>query len=321
MTTKLAPPSSWQVWLIAIRPKTLPAAVAPVLAGVALAVAHGYLRVGVALVTLVTALLLQIGVNLANDAQDYQRGADDPAARLGPPRVTALGWRTPQQVLRAAALVFALALLLGAYLVAVGGWPILAIGLSAIVAAWAYSGGPYPIAYHGLGEVFVLLYFGLFAVAGTYYLQTGTWHPGAWLLGLALGSLNAAILVVNNYRDLENDRRAGKGTLAVRLGPRGTRGEYAILLMLPYILAVAAVLGGLWPPGSVLVFLTLPWAWRAWRGLRTRQGRELNAVLAQTGQLALLYALAFAVGCVWALRRGVSPRLPWVHTSARSNPW
>jgi len=321
MTTKPARPSSWQVWLTAIRPKTLPAAVAPVLAGVALAVAHGRFRLSVALVTLATALLLQIGVNLANDAQDYQRGADDPAARLGPPRVTALGWRTPRQVLGAAALVFALALLLGVYLVAVGGWPILAIGLSAIVAAWAYSGGPYPIAYHGLGEVFVLLYFGLFAVAGTYYLQTGMWHPGAWLLGLALGSLNAAILVVNNYRDLENDRRAGKGTLAVRLGPRGARGEYAFFLVLPYVLAVGALLGGLWPRGSVLVFLTLPWAWRAWQGMRTRQGRALNPVLAQTGQLALLYALAFAAGCVWTLRRGGSARLPRAHAGPRASAW
>ena len=295
-----APPGAWQVWWTAARPKTLPAAAAPVLAGVALAVAHGTWRPGVALVTLVTALLLQIGVNLANDAQDYQRGADDPAARLGPPRVTALGWRTPGQVLRAAALVFGLALVLGLYLVAVGGWPILAIGLSAIVAAWAYSGGPYPIAYHGLGEVFVLLYFGLLAVAGTYYLQTGAWHPGAWLLGLAVGSINTAILVVNNYRDLPNDRQAGKRTLAVRLGPARTRMEYAALLALPYGLTVLAVALGWWPRGALLTLVTGFWAWRAWRRFRHAQGRALNPVLAQTGQLALRFALAFALGA-WLL--------------------
>ncbi len=289
-------PAAWRVWWLAARPKTLPAAAAPVLAGLGLAWAHGAWQPLVAAVTLLTALLLQIGVNLANDAQDYQRGADDPAARLGPPRVTALGWRTPRQVLRAAALVFALALLLGLYLVYYGGWPILAIGLSAIVAAWAYSGGPYPIAYHGLGEVFVLLYFGLFAVAGTYYLQTGHWHPAAWVLGLALGCINTAILVVNNYRDLETDRRAGKRTLAVRLGPAGSRAEYALCVLGPYGLAGLAVAAGLWPRGALAVVLTLPWAWRAWQALRRARGRALNPVLAQTGRLALLYALAFALG-------------------------
>ncbi len=295
-TTPPAAPSAWVVWRTAIRPKTLPAAAAPVLAGVALAAAHGSWRPPVALATLAAALLLQIGVNLANDAQDYQRGADDPQQRLGPPRVTALGWRTPGQVLRAAGVAFGLALLLGLYLATVGGWPIIAIGVSAILAAWAYSGGPYPIAYHGLGEVFVVLYFGLLAVAGTYYLQTGVWHPGAWALGLALGLLNAAILVVNNYRDLENDRRAGKRTLAVRLGPTGSRAEYALLLALPYGLALGFVAWGWWPRGGLLVWLTAPWAWRAGRALQRLQGRALNAVLAQTGRLVLLYALAFAAG-------------------------
>ncbi len=292
-------PPAWRVWLLAIRPKTLPAAAAPVIAGVGLAIAHGQWHARVAVATLVAALLLQIGVNLANDAQDFQRGADDAHARLGPPRVTSLGWRTPRQVLTAAALAFALALVVGLYLVAVGGWPILAIGVSAIVAAWAYSGGPYPIAYHGLGEVFVLLYFGLLAVGGTYYLQTGTWHPGAWVLGGALGCLNTAILVVNNYRDLEHDRRAGKRTLAVRLGPARTRGEYALCLLAPYVLALGAVGAGLWPRGGLAVLLTLPWAWRAWQRFRSARGRALNPVLAQTGRLALLYALAFALGAWW----------------------
>ncbi len=294
-------PRGWRVWWVAARPKTLFAAAGPVVAGLGLAAAQGTLRPRVALATLVAALLLQIGVNLANDAQDYQRGADTVGERLGPPRVTALGWLTPQQVYRAAWVVFGLALLVGLYLVAVGGWPILLIGLASIVSAWAYSGGPYPLAYHGLGELFVFIFFGLIAVSGTVYLQTGTWPPGAWALGAAMGLFNTGILVVNNYRDLENDRRAGKRTLAVRLGPRRTQVEYTLTVLLPYGLVLGAVVAGWLPRGALLGLLTLPWAWRLHRAFRQRHGRALNPLLAATGKLGFAFALLTALGMVlWA---------------------
>ncbi len=285
------PPSTWRIWWTAIRPKTLPASAAGVVAGLGVAWSHGAFRPLVALATLLAALLLQIGVNLANDAQDFQRGADDPQERLGPPRVTALGWLPPETVMRAAWLTFGLAALIGLYLAWVGGWPIVAIGLAAIASAWAYSGGPYPLGYHGLGDLFVFLFFGPIAVAGTYYLQTGRLHPAALWVGAAVGFLVTAILVVNNYRDLETDRRAGKRTLAVRLGPRGTRLEYALLLWLPCVLPIPAALLGHTPWLWAVVLLLFPRCMGLVRAFYQRRGRDLNPLLGQTGQMALLYAL------------------------------
>jgi 1,4-dihydroxy-2-naphthoate octaprenyltransferase len=297
MTTS-QPPTRTQVWLMAIRPKTLPAAIGPVLAGLGLAARQKPLDWPVAVLTLVTALLLQIGVNLANDVQDYEKGADTVGERLGPPRVTALGLISPHAMWRATWLTFGLALLLGLYLVKVGGWPILAIGLSAILAALAYTGGPFPIAYHGLGEVFVFLYFGLFAVVGTYWLQAHRAPALAWWAGAWLGMLNAAILVVNNTRDLENDRRAGKRTLSVRLGPKGSRWEYALLMALPYLLPIPLVLLGRAPWGVLLVWLSAPMAFVAARQIFRLEGRALNALLALTGKLVLLYGGLLALGAI-----------------------
>ncbi len=287
-----------QTWLMAVRPKTLPAALGPVLAGLGLAAHQGPVNWPVAALTLVTALLLQIGVNLANDVQDYQQGADTVGERLGPPRVTALGLISPRAMWRATWTTFGLALLLGLYLVKVGGWPILAIGLSAIGAALAYTGGPFPLAYHGLGEVFVFLYFGVFAVVGTYWLQTHQAPAAAWWVGAWLGMLNAALLVVNNTRDLANDRRAGKRTLAVRLGPIGSRWEYALLMALPYLMPPFLVLSGQMPWGVLLVWLSAPTAWVAARQIFRLEGRALNALLALTGKLVLLYGGLLALGAV-----------------------
>ncbi len=294
------PSHTWQIWWMAARPKTLPASLAGVVAGLGLAWAQGVFRPGVALATLVAAMLLQIGVNLANDAQDYQRGADRPEERLGPPRVTALGWLPPETVFRGAWVIFGLAALVGAYLVWVGGWPILAIGLAAILSAWAYSGGPYPLGYHGLGEVFVFIFFGPVAVAGTYYLQTGAWHPWVGWVGTGVGLLVTAILVVNNYRDLETDARAGKRTLAVRLGRRETQVEFALLLLMPYALPVVGSVLGNTPPTWLVVFFSFPQALGLLRAFRERTGRALNPLLAQTGQLSLVYALLSAVGFIVA---------------------
>lgn len=291
--------TSWtrtQIWIMAARPKTLPAAIAPVLAGLGLAAHQGPIHWPTAGVTLLTALLLQIGVNFVNDVQDFEKGADTVGERLGPPRATALGLVTPQAMWRATWLTFGLALALGLYLVWVGGWPILAIGLSAILAALAYTGGPYPLAYHGLGEVFVFLYFGLFAVVGTYWLQRHAVIPLAWWAGAWLGLLNTGILTVNNYRDLANDAQAGKHTLAVRLGPQGTRRFYALLLGLPYLLPTVLVGLGRAPLGVLLVWLSAPMAALAAREIGRLQGRELNALLALTGKLTLLYGGLLALG-------------------------
>lgn len=293
--------SRWQIWMLAVRPKTLPAAAGPVLAGVGLAAAEGHFRPFIALLTLVTALLLQIGVNLANDVQDYERGADRPEERLGPPRVTALGLVPPTQMWRATWLTFGLAALLGLYLVWVGGWPILAIGVTAILAALAYTGGPFPLGYNGLGDLFVFLYFGLFAVTGTYWLQAHAVTPLAWWAGAWLGMLTTAILVVNNTRDLENDRKAGKRTLAVLLGPTGSRWEYALLLALPYLLPAALVALGQAPFGVLLVWLSAPTAFVAAQQIFHLEGRALNGLLALTGKLVLLYGGLLAIG-VLALR-------------------
>lgn len=301
MTPTLSRPSSvWQIWWMAARPKTLPAAVAGVVAGLGLALAQGAFHPGVAVATLVAAVLLQIGVNLANDAQDYQRGADRPEERLGPPRVTALGWLPPETVLRGAWVTFGLAALVGLYLVWVGGVPILAIGVAAILSAWAYSGGPFPVAYHGLGEIFVFVFFGPVAVAGTFYLQTGTLHPWVGWLGTGVGLLITAILVVNNYRDLENDRKAGKRTLAVRLGPRKTQWEFALLVLVPYALPLIGGLLGATPWTWLVVELSLPKAWWLVREFSKRTGRALNPLLAFTGKLAFWYALLSALGFVAA---------------------
>lgn len=290
------PQTLWRIWWVAIRPKTLPASMAGVVAGLGVAAAHGAWRPLVALATLVAAVLIQIGVNLANDAQDYQRGADRPEERLGPPRVTALGWLPPETVMRGAWVTFGLAAVLGLYLVWVGGWPILAIGLAAILSAWAYSGGPYPLGYHGLGEVFVFAFFGPIAVSGTYFLQTQALHPAALWVGAGVGSLVTAILVVNNYRDLETDRKAGKRTLAVRLGPEGTFWEFLLLVLAPYLLPPLAWLVGHAPLGWLLVGLSLPMAGNLIRDFARAWGRALNPLLARTGQLALVYALLTALG-------------------------
>jgi 1,4-dihydroxy-2-naphthoate octaprenyltransferase len=289
----------WNTWILAIRPRTLPAAGAGVVMGAALAWRDGYFRFEAALVCLLTALLLQIGSNLANDVFDYERGADA-GARLGPTRVTQAGLLTPAQVKAGAAIVFATSAVLGLSLVRLGGWPILLVGLAAIVSAIAYSGGPFPIGYHGLGDLFVFLFFGVASVAGTYYVQAGFVSPAAWWMTIPPGLIVTAILVVNNLRDLENDRRAGKRTLAVRLGGRGTRIQYLACLVVAYLALVPAAWSGLIPRASWLAWLSLPMALGAARTVLTQEGRPLNAALAGTGNTALAFSLLFWAGLLLA---------------------
>lgn len=289
--------TKFQIWWLAIRPKTLSISVAPVLVGTALAWGE---QQGVSwlpmLAALLAAMLIQAGTNLHNDAADFERGADD-SNRLGPPRVTAQGWMSAAAVRRGAALCFVLAFLLGIYLVWVGGWPILVLGLASIGAGLAYTGGPWPIAYSALGELFVFLFFGLAAVLGSYYLQTFSLSVPALIAAMAIGLFAAAVLLVNNYRDLDNDRRAGKRTLAVRIGRSAARIEYGLLLLSPFALLLPLQLasGGLaWLP-----LLLLPWAISLLkRFVRQAPGPAFNDLLAETARLQLAYALLLGLGVV-----------------------
>ena len=289
-------PSALRIWLLAIRPATLPAAVSGVVVGLGAARAVGApFRADTALGCLGVALLLQIAANLANDLSDFRRGVDTPA-RMGPVRVAAAGLVSERQLEIAIGLTIALAMLVGIRLAAVGGPVLLAIGAAAIVAALAYSGGPWRYGYRGLGELFVFVFFGLVAVAGTAYLQTGRIHPLFVAASVPVGALITAILVVNNLRDLPTDAAAGKRTLAVVLGARGTMLEYAGLLVLAFLVPlVLAATGTRWP--VLLPLLAAPLALPLWRTVRTfTEPRELNAVLKATARLSLVFGILFAIG-------------------------
>ena len=288
--------SPWRVWLHAARPPTLPAAVVPVLVGTALAVRDADLRVLPFLAALGAALLLQIGANFANDVADFARGADR-AGRLGPTRVTQAGLVSPPAMRRATLLAFGLAALIGIYLIAVAGWPILVVGATGIVAALAYTGGPWPYGYHGLGEPFVFLFFGLVAVLGSVYVQVEELSGAALAAAPPVGLIVTAILVVNNLRDLESDRASGKRTIAVRIGERATRAEYALLIAGAYVALAAVTVWGLLPWWAWLTWLSAPLALALTRRvLGGAAGDGLNGVLKQTGRLHLAFGLLLAIG-------------------------
>lgn len=287
-----------QAWILATRPKTLPAAIGPVLIGSALAFADDCFSLYPALAALAVAMLLQIGVNLANDYFDHVKGIDTDD-RLGPLRVTQSGLIVSHKVKRAMVLTFTLAALCGVYLITVGGWPVVLIGGAAILSALAYSGGPFPLASHGLGDLFVFIFFGLVAVCGTYYVQclTVTWM--AILAAAAVGLFITAILVVNNLRDIESDRKAGKHTLGVLLGQRGTKWEFILLLTGAYIFPFIIWIGGWEPFWILLPLLSLP--------LAVALAREvwyctidpgLNQTLSRTAKLSLIYCILLALGLV-----------------------
>lgn len=288
-----------RVWLLAIRPKTLPAAAASVVVGTALAAYDGGFSLGPALAALTIALLLQVGSNLANDVYDDERGADT-ADRLGPTRVTSAGLLSRGQVKRGMAVVFALAFALGLYLTWVRGPLVLVIGVAAIVAAIAYTGGPYPLGYHGLGEVFVFLFFGVTSVVGTYWVQTGTTTPVVWLMSVPVGLLIVAIIVVNNLRDIEQDAAVGKRTVAVRIGVRATKAEYAACVAFAYVVVGAAALAEAVPVAAMLSWASLPLAYLTARSVFTETGRALNRSLAGTGQVTLAFSVLFAIGLLLA---------------------
>jgi 1,4-dihydroxy-2-naphthoate octaprenyltransferase len=295
-------PTPARAWLLAARPATLPAAAVPVLVGAAAAVSEGATyRPVVLATTLASALLIQVGTNFANDYSDFHRGADA-EGRLGPLRVTQSGLLTEAAVRGGIAAAFGLAALLGCFLAWVGGWPIVAIGVLSIVCGLAYTGGPWPFGYHGLGDAFVFVFFGPVAVAGSAYLQAGAWSPLALAVSVPVGALVTNILVINNLRDLPTDRAAGKRTLAVRIGERATRAQYALLAALAYVvptaLAVAEGTGRRW---LLLPWLTAPLALaHARRVLGGLAGRELNPMLARSGQLLSLFGLLLAAGLLLA---------------------
>jgi 1,4-dihydroxy-2-naphthoate octaprenyltransferase len=288
---------NWAAWMLAIRPRTLPAAAAGVVMGCALAWRDGFLRLDAALACLFAALLLQIGSNLANDVFDFERGTDTPE-RLGPTRVTQAGLLTPREVKFGMAVVFGLAAFIGLYLAYLGGLPIVLIGIAAILSAIAYTGGPFPLGYHGLGDIFVFIFFGLASVAGTYFVQAGFVSPAAWWMTIPPGLIVTAILVVNNLRDLENDRKANKRTLAVRFGERATKIQYVLCLVIAYLTLPITSWLGITPWMSLLAWLSLPFELQATRTVLTQKGRSLNVALASTGQAALFFSLFFWLGLV-----------------------
>ena len=284
-------------WVLAARPKTLPAAASPVLVGSALAFEVGGFALGPALAALFGALFLQVGSNLANDVYDFEQGVDT-ASRLGPVRVTQAGLLTVEDVKHGMWLAFYLAAVIGAYLTAIAGWPVVVIGLASIVAAIAYTGGPFPLGYRGLGDLFVLLFFGFVAVCGTVWVQVGTILPAAWPAGLMVGCLASAILVVNNVRDHETDRIAGKRTLPVMFGRTFGVIEYAVLLVVAFASAYAMVWFRYVSAWALISYLTLPIAIVLFLHVRKYRGPVLNHTLAQTAKLLFLFSALFSMGVV-----------------------
>ncbi|MBA2644574.1 MAG: 1,4-dihydroxy-2-naphthoate polyprenyltransferase [Solirubrobacterales bacterium] len=294
MTTET--PSAARIWLLAARPRPLPAAVAPVLVGTALAAHDGSFMVATFAAALLGALFIQIGTNLSNDYSDARRGADT-EDRLGPVRVTAGGLVPPKQVLRATWVAFGLAVLAGSYLIATTGWELLVVGAASILAGVLYTGGPRPYGYEGLGEIFVFLFFGVVAVSGAYFAQTERLTLEALLLAVPVGLLASAILVVNNVRDLETDRRAGKRTLAVRMGRERTRALYTAMVVGAYLTALLPWLIGDLEPWLLMSWITVRLAVPMVRIVRTRtDGPALNQALAGTGSLQLVFCLMLALG-------------------------
>jgi 1,4-dihydroxy-2-naphthoate octaprenyltransferase len=296
MSFATAPPSTVRIWLMAARPKTLPVGLAPVLVGTALAGTAGIFHPLRFVAALLGALFIQVGANLSNDYSDARRGADT-EDRLGPVRVTAGGLVPPRQVLIATYVTFGLAILCGAYLVAVAGWQLLLVGAASIVAGVLYTGGPRPYGYEGFGELFVFLFFGIVAVAGSFFVQAERLVWEAFALAVPVGLLAAAVLVVNNVRDLDTDRRTGKRTLAVRLGRESTRTLYAVMVYGAFLLAPVTWIFGPLSAWTLLPLASLPLAVPLVRMVRNHaDGPTLNAALAQTGRLELLFCVLLSAG-------------------------
>lgn len=299
MSISLSPshPGRLRAWVLAARPQTLPAAIAPVVVGSAAAFAAGSFRWLPFLAALAGALLIQIGTNLANDYFDFRKGADT-AERLGPVRVTQAGLLAPEAVRTGMIVAFGAAALIGIYLIIVGGWPILVIGILSIAAGVLYTGGPWPLGYNGLGDLFTFIFFGIVAVTATAYLHVGAVPPLAWAASIPVAMLVTAIIVVNNLRDIATDRAAGKRTLAVMIGVRATRAEYALLVIGAFLAPPLLWLSGLTGPWVMLAWLSAPLAIAPMRAMLTGEGRALNPALKGTARLHLAFGLLLALGMV-----------------------
>ena len=299
MTNKNAEDKSKMgAWVLATRPRTLPAAIAPVVLGSAMAIADKSFVWLPAVAAFSVALLLQIGANLANDYFDYLKGIDT-TDRLGPLRVTQSGLIPATQVKAGMIMTLILSMIPGIYLLAVGGLPVFIIGLACICAALAYSGGPYPLASHGLGDLFVFIFFGLVAVCGTYYVQALQLTAMVLLMGVIAGLLITAILVVNNLRDIQSDRQTGKRTLAVIIGIRGSRIEYVLLLAGAYAIPIILWLSGRMSAWVLLPLISMPTVLSLMRLVwKNPEGPILNQALAKTARLALVYSLLLAIGLI-----------------------
>ena len=292
----MKPKQHLRVLFLAVRPKTLSAAIAPVMIGTTMAYAGGQGHAGAAFAALTGALLIQIGTNFANDYFDYLKGADN-EERLGPLRVTQAGLVAPKTMFRNFVLTFGFALLVGLYLVYRGGWPIVIIGMLSIASGILYTAGPWPLGYLGLGDLFVLIFFGPVAVCGTFYVQALEVTETVLYAGLGPGFLATTLLVVNNLRDIPTDRKAGKMTLAVRFGPAFARTEYLLLfsftLMLPVILA--AFFNGKWY-SCISALIIIPGFSAIRQIISGTSGRELNQTLSTSGKLIILYSILFSIG-------------------------
>ena len=293
-----------QAWVLATRPRTLTAGAAPVVAGTGFAAADGVFAQLPALAALVGALLIQIATNLANDYYDFRKGSDT-GERLGPVRVTQAGILPPDTVFRGMVLTLVLAFLVGVYLVWVAGWPVAVIGLVSMLMGVCYTGGPYPLSYNGLGDVFVFVFFGLVATATTYYVQAGFWSPGAILAGAGLGAMSTAMLVVNNLRDHDTDGAAGKRTLAVRFGDRFTVVQYFACLAAAVAVSVVGVAAMEWSPLTLLSLAGLlpcvPAARRVLGVLAVPDSvdrRTLNPALAMTARGVAFYGAGLGLGAL-----------------------
>jgi 1,4-dihydroxy-2-naphthoate polyprenyltransferase len=281
--------------LMAARPRTLSAALVPVAAGTALASAQGVARWDAALACLLVAVFIQIGTNYANDLFDFLKGTDN-EARLGPTRATSAGMVTPRQMGAATVIAMLLGFVCGLYLVSITGWPLLALGVLCIVAGVAYTGGPFPLAYNALGDVFVFVFFGLIATAGTYYTQALRVDAGALVMGAHIGALATCLLIVNNTRDIDNDKAHRKITTAVLLGPSRARKMYLFVMTGAWMAVIGGVIAGLLNPGALACLLAIPLGVKASRELYAHTGVALNPVLGKTSGVLLVSGLLMSLG-------------------------
>lgn len=295
-TLSLTSTSVWRAWLSAFRPKTLTAAIVPILAATAVVKFQGVsVQWLLSLYAVISALLIQIGTNLINDALDFKTGADT-EERLGPQRATQMGWLTGRQVMTGGIICLLLAVLSGIPLVLAGGWVIVVIGLLSLLCAYAYTGGPYPLAYRGMGDLFVIIFFGWVAVGGVYYLHAGTYHLDVFIAGTQVGLLATVLIAINNLRDIVQDQKVNKRTLAVRFGVRFVRTEIVFLTTLTFFMNIYWIYRGAWLAG-LLPLLAYPIARRVMVGvLQNEPGPCYNKFLAEAGLLHLLFGLQLTIG-------------------------